>query len=116
MERKIKNLELKKSGKFCFYLCEFLSAMSQSNRVPNSIFFVSFLVFAVNIGSGLSGLGFRNSCLGVLLLVHVVLKPEMRNKLFTHQVAQGVFQLHGLDEEVMFGIEIGCALGALEVK
>ena len=56
MERKIKNLELKKSGKFCFYLCEFLSAMSQSNRVPNSIFFDSFLVFAVNLGSGLAGL------------------------------------------------------------
>jgi len=26
--RKIKNLELKKSGKFCFYLCEFLGAVS----------------------------------------------------------------------------------------
>ena len=26
MERKIKNLELKKSGNFCFYLCEFLSS------------------------------------------------------------------------------------------
>jgi len=57
MERKIKNLELMKSGKYCFSLCEFLSAMSQSNRVPNSIFFVSFLVFAVNFGSSLAGLG-----------------------------------------------------------
>jgi len=57
MERKNKNLELKKSGSFYFYLCEFLSAMSQSNRVPNSIFFDSLLVFAVNLGSGLSGLG-----------------------------------------------------------
>ena len=28
MERKIKNLELKKSGKFCFYLYEFLAAVS----------------------------------------------------------------------------------------
>jgi len=28
MERKIKNLELKKSGKFRFYLYEFLPAMS----------------------------------------------------------------------------------------
>jgi len=26
MERKIKNLELKKSGNYCFYLCEFLSS------------------------------------------------------------------------------------------
>ena len=25
-ERKIKNLELKKSGNFCFFLCEFLSS------------------------------------------------------------------------------------------
>jgi len=35
MERKIKNLELKKSGNYCFYLFEFLFAMSQSNRVPD---------------------------------------------------------------------------------
>ena len=28
MERKIKNLELKKSGNICFYLCEFLAAVS----------------------------------------------------------------------------------------
>jgi hypothetical protein len=26
MERKFKNLELKKSGNLCFYLCEFLSS------------------------------------------------------------------------------------------
>jgi len=58
MERKIKNLELKKSGIICFYLCEFLAAVSFVELgVPNSIFFVSFLVFAVNFGHGLSGLG-----------------------------------------------------------
>jgi len=28
MERKLKNLELKKSGKYCFYRYEFLPAMS----------------------------------------------------------------------------------------
>jgi hypothetical protein len=50
MERKIKNLELKKSGNLCFYLCEFLS--SKFNLL------CSFLVFAVYFGSGLSGLGF----------------------------------------------------------
>jgi hypothetical protein len=50
MESKIKNLELKKSGIFCFYLCEFLSSKF-------NLLFVSFLVFAVNFGSGLSGLG-----------------------------------------------------------
>jgi len=59
MERKIKNLELKKSGKFCFYLCEFLPAMSSVESSSNSIFLVSSLVFAVNFGSGLSGLGIR---------------------------------------------------------
>ena len=69
MERKNKNLELKKSGSFYFYLCEFLSAMIQSNRVPNSIFFDSFLVFAVNLGSGLSGLGeARATCLRAVAL------------------------------------------------
>jgi len=76
MERKIKNLELKKSGKFCFYLyasirkygdvwdlkntlhCSLSTSISSgSSWLPNSIFFVSFLVFAVNFGFGLSGLG-----------------------------------------------------------
>jgi len=42
MERKIKNLELKKSGNYCFYLCEFLAAVSFVEPSSNSIFFVSF--------------------------------------------------------------------------
>jgi len=49
MERKIKNLELNKSGKLCFYLCDFLS--SKFNLL---CFFFSLWV---NFGSGLSGLG-----------------------------------------------------------
>jgi len=49
MERKIVNLELKKSGNFCFYLCKF--------QIQSALF---FLVFAVNFGSGLSGLGIEN--------------------------------------------------------
>jgi len=52
MESKIKNLELKKSGYVCFYLCEFLSFKF------NLLCF--FLVFAVNFGSGLSVLGLYN--------------------------------------------------------
>jgi hypothetical protein len=40
-----------KSGNVCFYLCEFLS--SKFNLL------LYFLVFAVTLGSGLSGLGFR---------------------------------------------------------
>jgi len=51
MERKIKYLELEKSGKFCFYLCEFLSSKF------NLLCF--YLVSAVNFGSRLSGLGRR---------------------------------------------------------
>jgi len=47
MERKNKNLELKKLGKLCFYLCEFLSSKF------NLLCFI-FLVFAVNFGFGLS--------------------------------------------------------------
>ena len=76
MERIIKNLELKKSGNYCFYLCASIrkygdvwdlkntlhcslstSISSVSSWLPNSIFFVSFLAFAVNFGSSLSGLG-----------------------------------------------------------
>ena len=55
MERKIKNLELKKSGNFCFYLCEFLPAMS-SVESTSKFNLLCFLVFALNFGSGLSGL------------------------------------------------------------
>jgi len=60
MERKIKNLELKKSGNFCFYLCEFLPAMSSVESSSKFNLLCSFLVFAVNFGSGLSGLMFRS--------------------------------------------------------
>ena len=56
MERKIKNLELKKSGIFCFYLCEFLTAVSFVEPSSKFNLLCSFLVFAVNFGSGLSGL------------------------------------------------------------
>jgi len=45
MERRIKNLELKKSGNFCFYLCEFLPAMSSvesSSKLNLLCFFFSF--------------------------------------------------------------------------
>ena len=49
MEGIIKNLELIKSGKYCFSLCEFLSSKF------NLLCF--YLVFAVNFGSGLAGLG-----------------------------------------------------------
>jgi len=56
MVRKFKNLELKKSGNICFYLCEFLAAVSFVE--PSSKFSLLFLVFAVNFGSGLSGLGY----------------------------------------------------------
>jgi len=51
MERKNENLELKKSGKYYFNLCEFLF------QIQSSLF---FLAFAVNFYSGLSG--FRIKC------------------------------------------------------
>jgi len=54
-ERKIKNLELKKSGNLCFYLCEFLSSKF------NLLCFI--FVFEVNFGPGLSGLGMITSLL-----------------------------------------------------
>jgi hypothetical protein len=56
LARKIKNLELKKSGKF-FYLCEFLGAVSFVEPSSKFNLLCFFLVFTVNFGSGLSGLG-----------------------------------------------------------
>ena len=45
MVRKFKNLELKKSGNICFYLCEFLAAVSfvePSSKFNLLCFFFSF--------------------------------------------------------------------------
>src|SRR5262245_54695050 len=46
----------------------------------------------------------------------VVLEPEVGDELLAAQVAEGVLQLHQLDEEIVFGVEAGRGLRALEVK
>src|ERR1043165_6782132 len=40
----------------------------------------------------------------------------MRNQVFSAKVAQGVFELHQLDEDVVLWVESGRGLGRLEVK
>src|SRR2546422_4907741 len=40
----------------------------------------------------------------------------MGDKVFAHQPAEGVLQLHGLDEEVMLGIEVRRAHGRFEIE
>ncbi len=40
----------------------------------------------------------------------------MGDEVFAHDVAEGVFELDGLDEEVVFGVETGGAVGSLEVE
>src|SRR5262252_6167145 len=46
----------------------------------------------------------------------VVLESEMGDQFLAAQVAQGVLELHQLNEEVVFGVEAGCRLRALEVE
>src|SRR4029434_4539269 len=50
------------------------------------------------------------------LALLVILDPQVRNLLFTPQVAQGVLQLGELNEEVVLGIEEGSTHRALEVE
>jgi hypothetical protein len=55
----------------------------------------------------------RKACVGHAGLV-VVLEAQVGDEVFAHDVAQRVLQLHRLDEEVVFRIQAGGALGALE--
>src|SRR6266481_6312573 len=43
----------------------------------------------------------------------VIFQAQMRNQIFTPHPAEGVFQLHELDEDVMLRIDLGCMHGAL---
>src|SRR5207302_2637159 len=46
----------------------------------------------------------------------VVFLPQVRNQIRAHHPAQRVLQLHGLDEQVMFGIQPRRGHGRLEVE
>ena len=46
----------------------------------------------------------------------VVLQSQVRDQFFPLQVAQGVLQLHELDEQVVLGIEAGRGHWRLEVE
>ena len=49
-------------------------------------------------------------------LLAVVVEAEVGDEGFAHDVAEGVFELHGLDEEVVFGVEAGGGVGGFEVE
>src|ERR687885_2507747 len=53
---------------------------------------------------------------GHALALLIVLDAQVRNLLLTPQVAQGVLQLHELNEEVVLRVEEGSAHRALEVE
>ena len=40
----------------------------------------------------------------------------MGDEVFAHDVAEGVFELHRLNEEVVLGIDAGGAVGSFEVE
>lgn len=46
----------------------------------------------------------------------VVIQTQVGNLFLAYKIPQGVFQFLELNEEILFEIEIGCALRALEVK
>src|SRR2546427_6659024 len=46
----------------------------------------------------------------------VVFLAEVGDKVFAHQPTEGVLQLHGLDEEIVLGIEVRCAHGRFKIK
>ena len=50
------------------------------------------------------------------VLLQVVLLAEMRNLLLPHEPPEGVFQFGLLDEKIVFRIDTGSVLGALEVE
>src|SRR5262245_32606899 len=52
----------------------------------------------------------------LLVVGHVVLESEVRDLLFSSQVAKCVLQLHLLNEQVMLGVEPGGHHGTLEVE
>jgi hypothetical protein len=51
-----------------------------------------------------------------LFVVGVVVEAEVGDEFFAHDVAEGVFELHGLDEEVVLGVDAGGGVGVLEVE
>src|ERR1043166_7699009 len=46
----------------------------------------------------------------------VVFLAEVGDQVFAHHPAQGVLEFHGLDEQVVLGIEFGAGHGRLEVE
>jgi hypothetical protein len=46
----------------------------------------------------------------------VVIKSQVSDLLFSHEVAQGIFQFHQLNEKIMLRIEVGSTLWALEIE
>ena len=53
------------------------------------------------------------SCFGLLA---VVVEAEVGDEAFAHDVAEGVFELHVLDEQVVLGVDAGGGVGVLEVE
>src|SRR6185437_3195746 len=63
---------------------------------------------------------YKTAVLKVRLAQHhfsvVIFQSQVRDHLLTAQVAQRVLKLHGLDEEIMFGIETWSSHRRFEVK
>jgi hypothetical protein len=49
-------------------------------------------------------------------LLAVIVEAEMGDEAFAHDVTEGVFEFHVLDEEIVFGIDTGCGVGVFEVE
>lgn len=46
----------------------------------------------------------------------VVIESQVSDLLFSHEIAQGIFQFHQLNKKIVLGIEARCTLWALEIE
>ena len=49
-------------------------------------------------------------------VVHIIIQAEMGDLFFAHEVAQGVLELHQLNEKIVLRIEVFLVHGALEIE
>ena len=49
-------------------------------------------------------------------LLAVVVEAQVSDEAFAHDVAEGVLELHVLDEEIVLGVDAGGGVGVLEVE
>jgi len=87
-----------------------MQSIAHKNGCPRSLAFGDLGEHSIRLNADYTSQRVnRNSLLSLHDLV-VVFKPKVGDQLFAHDVAQCVFELHGLDEQIVLRVE---ALGGL---